>query len=80
MGFETLLGNRQLKENLTASLKNNHISHFYLLSGPEGSGKHTERKEGSTDINKRICRRKNFLFCTCKSGKTKKKGTPQQRI
>ena len=41
MGFETLLGNRQLKENLTASLKNNHISHFYLLSGPEGSGKHT---------------------------------------
>ena len=41
MGFETLLGNRQLKENLSASLKNNHISHFYLLSGPAGSGKRT---------------------------------------
>ena len=41
MGFETLLGNRQLKENLVASLKNNHISHFYLLSGPVGSGKRT---------------------------------------
>lgn len=41
MGFETLLGNRQLKENLSASLKNNHISHFYLISGPEGAGKRT---------------------------------------
>ena len=41
MGFETLLGNRQLKENLTASLRKNHISHFYLISGPAGSGKHT---------------------------------------
>lgn len=44
MGFEALLGNRQLKENLAASLKNNHISHFYLISGPEGSGKRTLAK------------------------------------
>ena len=44
MGFESLLGNRQLKENLSASLKNNHISHFYLISGPEGSGKRTLAK------------------------------------
>lgn len=44
MGFEALLGNRQLKENLTASLKNNHISHFYLISGPAGSGKRTLAK------------------------------------
>ena len=41
MGFEQLLGNRRLKENLAASLKNNHISHFYLISGPVGSGRHT---------------------------------------
>lgn len=41
MGFETLLGNAQLKDNLRRSLKNGHISHFYLISGPEGSGKHT---------------------------------------
>ena len=41
MGFESLLGNRQLKANLTASLQKQHISHFYLISGPQGSGKHT---------------------------------------
>ncbi len=41
MGFEALLGNDQLKENLEASLAKGHISHFYLISGPEGSGKHT---------------------------------------
>ena len=41
MSFDALLGNRQLKENLLRSLENGHISHFYLLCGPEGSGKHT---------------------------------------
>ena len=41
MGFDSLLGNAQLKENLTGSLSRGHISHFYLLSGPEGSGKKT---------------------------------------
>ena len=41
MGFETLLGNDRLKENLTSSLSRGRISHFYLISGPEGSGKHT---------------------------------------
>lgn len=41
MGFESLLGNEQLKSNLISSLQKGHISHFYLLSGPEGSGKHT---------------------------------------
>ena len=44
MGFEGLLGNKRLKENLTNSLKNNHISHFYLISGPIGSGRHTLAK------------------------------------
>lgn len=41
MGFEALLGNERLKENLTGSLRKGHISHFYLITGPEGSGKHT---------------------------------------
>ncbi len=41
MGFSTLLGNDQLKQNLTASLARGHISHFYLISGPRGAGKHT---------------------------------------
>ena len=44
MAFETLLGNRQLKDNLSASLRRGHISHFYLISGPRGSGKHTLAK------------------------------------
>ena len=41
MGFETLLGNDRLKENLTVSLGKGRISHFYLISGPAGSGKRT---------------------------------------
>ncbi len=44
MGFETLLGNDRLKENLAQSMAKRHISHFYLISGPEGSGKHTLAK------------------------------------
>lgn len=40
MGFEALLGNTRLKENLISSLSRGHISHFYLISGPLGSGKH----------------------------------------
>ena len=41
MGFETLLGNSRLKENLTGALRQGRISHFYLISGPMGSGKKT---------------------------------------
>ena len=41
MGFEALLGNDRLKETLAASLARGHISHFYLISGPKGSGRHT---------------------------------------
>jgi len=44
MGFEGLLGNERLKENLTASLEKGHISHCYLISGPQGSGRHTLAK------------------------------------
>ncbi len=41
MGFGALLGNRRLKQNLEQSLRRGHISHFYLISGPRGSGKRT---------------------------------------
>lgn len=41
MGFEGLLGNDRLKQNLTQSMQRGRIAHFYLISGPEGSGKHT---------------------------------------
>ena len=41
MGFEALLGNEQLKENLLAARRKGRLSHFYLISGPAGSGKHT---------------------------------------
>jgi len=41
MGFEALLGNERLRENISRSIARGHISHFYLISGPEGSGKHT---------------------------------------
>ncbi len=44
MAFEALLGNDRLKKNLTESLAKKHISHFYLISGPGGSGKHTLAK------------------------------------
>lgn len=45
MGFDALLGNDQLKHDLTESLAKGRISHFYLISGPKGSGKHTLAKE-----------------------------------
>lgn len=41
MGFESLLGNERLRENLQNSIRRGRISHFYLISGPEGSGKRT---------------------------------------
>ena len=44
MGFEGLLGNEQLKKNLRISVGRGRISHFYLISGPAGSGKHTLAK------------------------------------
>ncbi len=41
MCFEGLLGNDRVKENLINSLKKQRTSHFYVISGPEGAGKHT---------------------------------------
>ena len=41
MSFDSLLGNQRIKENLSRSITAGHISHFYLISGPAGSGRHT---------------------------------------
>ena len=41
MGFDGLLGNQRLKDNLRASVGRGRVSHFYLISGPAGSGKRT---------------------------------------
>ena len=41
MGFESLIGNERLKDNLIQSLRRGRLSHFYLISGARGSGRHT---------------------------------------
>ena len=41
MSLSQLLGNEQLKQNLRTSLQKGRVSHFYLISGPDGSGKKT---------------------------------------
>lgn len=41
MLFESLLGNERIKDNLHRSFKKGRGSHFYLICGPEGSGRHT---------------------------------------
>ena len=41
MGFERLLGNEQLRQDLSAARRKGKLAHFYLISGPEGSGKRT---------------------------------------
>ena len=62
MGFESLLGNEQLKENLSRSLQSGHISHFYLICGPEGSGRHTLARLLSAAI---LCRSANKPCLAC---------------
>ena len=44
MAFESLLGNERIKQNLSAAAAKNRFAHFYLISGPKGSGKHTLAK------------------------------------
>ena len=50
MGFDGLLGNARLKENLRQSAGSGRISHFYLLSGPVGSGKNVLMWKACTSI------------------------------
>ena len=44
MSFDALLGNARLKENISRSIAGGRASHFYLISGPQGAGKHTLAK------------------------------------
>lgn len=62
MGFETLLGNDRLKQNLTGAFARNRISHFYLISGPAGSGKRTLSKLLSAAI---LCTGSQKPCCQC---------------
>ncbi len=62
MAFDTLLGNRRLKDNLINSLRQGHISHFYLICGPEGSGKHTLARLLAAAI---LCREENRPCLSC---------------
>lgn len=41
MGFDALLGNERLTQSLSRAIARGHISHFYLITGPAGAGKHT---------------------------------------
>ena len=41
MALEQLLGNDRLKHRLSAAFRQDRLSHSFLITGPEGSGKHT---------------------------------------
>ena len=62
MGFETLLGNDRLKDNLTASLRQGKNAHFYLISGPAGAGKRTLARLLSAAV---MCRGEDRPCCRC---------------
>jgi DNA polymerase-3 subunit delta' len=62
MGFESFLGNDRVKQNLSQSLRRGHISHFYLISGPRGSGKRTLARLLAAAI---LCREQGKPCMTC---------------
>lgn len=62
MGFEGLLGNARLKENLRRSVDSGRLSHFYLISGPKGSGKRTLARLLAAAA---VCRDENKPCLTC---------------
>jgi DNA polymerase-3 subunit delta' len=64
MGFEALLGNQRLKDNLTAALQQGKNAHFYLISGPAGSGKRTLASHLAAAV---MCQEENRPCCRCHS-------------
>ena len=64
MGFEALLGNQRLKDNLTAALQQGKQAHFYLISGPAGSGKRTLASHLAAAV---MCQEEDRPCCRCSS-------------
>lgn len=62
MGFGELLGNDRLKENLSGSLRRDRVSHFYLIAGPAGSGKHQLSRLLAAGL---LCEGVDKPCCTC---------------
>ena len=62
MGFGELLGNDRLKENLSGSLRRDRVSHFYLIAGPAGSGKHQLSRLLAAGL---LCEGADQPCCTC---------------
>ena len=62
MSFDSLLGNSRLKQNLSAGLARGRVSHFYLISGPLGSGKKTLARLLAAAM---VCRQENTPCLTC---------------
>lgn len=64
MELDRLYGNEQLKTKLSAMFRQNRISHSWLITGPEGSGRHTAATiiaaamecEGGADRPCGVCR------------------------
>ena len=73
MSFDAFLGNEQLKKNLSRSLAAGHISHFYLITGPAGCGKHTLAKLLAAAI---LCQgaERNKPCLTCRPGEKNRPG------
>lgn len=62
MEFPGFLGNEQLKKNLSAAVDRQRTAHFYLISGPSGSGKHTLATLLAAAL---VCRSQRRPCCTC---------------
>lgn len=72
MGFDSLFGNARLKENLRSAINKGHISHFYVISGPAGSGKHTLARLLAAAI---LCREADKPCCRCNACRKVLSGT-----
>lgn len=64
MGFNDLLGNQRLKENLLTGISRGRISHCYLITGPQGSGKRTLARLLAAAI---LCKEEDKPCKTCAS-------------
>ncbi len=72
MGFDSLFGNARLKDNLHSAISKGRISHFYLICGPAGSGKHTLATLLAAAI---LCREADKPCCRCNTCRKVLSGT-----